>query len=348
MKNQHSLLRGLPGWIASLLMIFFSTYWTYWGANEMYHEGWWGAWYHPLPYLIPIAATLLPTLAAMRWPLPGGITIVGAGVFTFFFFRGDVSWIGLAIALVGVAFIFDGIQKRRSPEVEKSRPAAWWKRDWLYRLAFGLPLLVFGIVSANMLPVVLTRVDDGDRSARLIEGNGVDLIWAPEGPGWNWEQPYGGYPSWQALALYGLDPLGMEDKPGYGRQSDDTAVYATAEDMETYGLCAYLSEDGSTLMDEPQNIWRLPTTDELVRSLVRHGENAGCAWQGEFRTQTECAVTPDKESPLWSTEVPVIYYLSADSYSENLAYFVAYNGSVNATSKLGGNPRHGYRCVREP
>jgi hypothetical protein len=346
--KKHSQLRSLPGWIASLLMIFFSTYWTYWGANEMYHEGWWGAWYHPLPYLIPIAATLLPTLAAMRWPLAGGITIVGAGVFTFFFFSGDVSWIGLAIALVGVAFIFDGILKRRSPAAAQVPPIPWWKRNWLYRLAFGLPLLVFILVSANMLPVVLTRVDDGDRSARLIEGNGVDLIWAPEGPGWNWEQPYGGYPSWQALALYGLAPIGMQDKPGYGRQADGTVVFAGEAEMNEYGLCAYLSADGTTLMDEPQNIWRLPNTDELVRSLVRHGENAGCTWQGEFRTQAACAATPDKESPLWSTDVPVIYYLSAESYSDNLAYFVAYNGSVNATYKLGGNPRHGYRCVREP
>ncbi len=348
MNFKTKILPRLPGWGASILMIFFSTYWTFWGANEMYHEGWWGAWYHPLPYLIPIAATLLPTLAAMRWPLAGGITIVAAGIFTFFFFSGDVSYIGLAIALVGAAFIVDGILKRRSPPVKADIPASWWKRNWLYRLAFGLPLMVFLAVSANMLPVVLTRVDDGDRSARLIEGNGVELIWAPQGPGWNWEQPYGGYPSWQALALYGFAPIGMEDKPGYGRQEDGSVVFAGEAEMNEYGLCAYLNADGTTLMDEPQYIWRLPTTDELVRSLVRHGENAGCAWQGEFRTQAECTLTPDKESPLWATDVPVIYYLSADAYGENLAYYVAYNGSVNATYKLGGNPRHGYRCVREP
>jgi hypothetical protein len=57
---------------------------------------------------------------------------------------------------------------------------------------------------------------------------------------------------------------------------------------------------------------------------------------------------PDKESPLWSTAQSVIYYWTADSYGEKLGYFVAYNGSVNAAYKSGGNPRHGYRCVREP
>ncbi len=51
--------------------------------------------------------------------------------------------------------------------------------------------------------------------------------------------------------------------------------------MEATGLCRYLSEDGLTLMAEPQGIWRMPTTDEIVRSLARHGQNAGCAWDGE-------------------------------------------------------------------
>ena len=198
-----------------------------------------------------------------------------------------------------------------------------------------------------MLPIVLTRVDDGDRSARLIEGNGVTLVWAPEGPGWNYRQPWGGYPSWQSVALYGVRPVGLDDKPGYGRQGDEI-VFATAENMAATNLCRYLSADGTTLMDEPQDVWRMPTTDELVRSLVRHGESAGCEWNGEIREQGECEVLPDKESPLWATDYPTIYYWSADSYNESRGYFVAYNGMVNATRKTGGNPRHSYRCVREP
>jgi hypothetical protein len=28
-------------------------------------------------------------------------------------------------------------------------------------------------------------------------------------------------------------------------------------------------------MEEEQNIWRLPTAEEAVRSLMLHGENAG-------------------------------------------------------------------------
>ena len=92
----------------------------------------------------------------------------------------------------------------------------------------------------------------------------------------------------------------------------------------------------------------MPTTDELVRSLVRHGENAGCAWQGEFRTRARCRTEPDKESPLWATDHPAIYYWTAESYSESQGYFVAFNGTINAAFKRGGNPRHSYRCVRDP
>ena len=92
----------------------------------------------------------------------------------------------------------------------------------------------------------------------------------------------------------------------------------------------------------------MPTTDELVRSLGRHGENAGCAWQGEYRIQVECDTRPDKESPLWSTEVPVIYYWTVDEHDERRGYYVSFDGVVNASYKSGGNPRHGYRCVREP
>jgi hypothetical protein len=297
---------------------------------------------------------LLPSLLAFRWPLVGGILIVAIGVFAFFFFGNDVAVIGALIALVGLAFVVDWWVKRRSTPEEPfaDRPAfpalRWWLSNWRYVLLIGAPVIVVVGVSVAMLPTVLTRVDDGDRSARLIEGNGVALVWAPEGPGWNWKQPWGGYPSWQEIALYGVPPIGMEDKEGYGRQPDGETVFATGDEMDQTHLCRYLSADGMTLLDEPQDVWRMPTTDEVVRSLGRHGENAGCAWRGEYRTQVACDIRPDKESPLWSTDVPVIYYWTADEHDERSGYFVAFNGSVNATFKRGGNPRHGYRCVKEP
>jgi hypothetical protein len=180
-----------------------------------------------------------------------------------------------------------------------------------YVLAVGIPLLAAVVISAYFAPLILARVDDGDRGARLIEGHGLTLVWAPQGPGWNWRQPWGGYPSWDHLALYGVPPVGFGDKPGYENR------YATAEDMETTGLCRYLSQDGTTLMAEPQDIWRMPTTDEIVRSLVRGGENAGCVWDGDSDSAT-CERQPNKDTLLWAPDEEPIYYWSADEYDERV------------------------------
>ncbi len=90
-------------------------------------------------------------------------------------------------------------------------------------------------------------MDDGNRGARLIEGNGITLIWAPAGPGWN-----ANYYSWNDIAYFGVPPAGFGTKPGYEDRD------ATIEDMNATGLCVYLSEDGLTVMDEPQYIWRMP------------------------------------------------------------------------------------------
>jgi hypothetical protein len=111
-------------------------------------------------------------------------------------------------------------------------------------------------------------------------------------------------------------------------------------------LCAYLNEDGLTLADEPQYIWRMPTTDELVRSLVIHNENAGCEWDGAS-PQANCDKLPDKETPLWAPDQEPIYYWTADEYDVRKAYYVSYHGWVRYQPKSWGNPRHGYRCVRE-
>jgi len=213
-------------------------------------------------------------------------------------------------------------------------------------LALVPPLLIFTGLSIYYLPIVLTRVDDGERGARLIEGNGVTLLWAPEGPGWNWRQDYGGFPSWSMIALYGLPPVGMGDKPGY--DDSQSGNFASAEEMAKYNLCLYLSEDGLTLEDEPQNIWRMPTVDDYARSFARHGKNAACVWSGEGYDKMECEILPDKETPLWAPDLDPIYYWAAEEYNERQAYFVSYNGWVNTENKGAGNPRHSYRCVREP
>lgn len=348
-----------PGWIAKTLLIIITSFWFFWSVGEMYHEGWWGTVFNKLIYLSIGTAFLVLTLVAIKWPRVGGwLIIVIGGAFTFFFLNISVVdgklEIGRDLAgfLVSGPLIFLGIfllieGRNRKQRIEKGwKPSPiWWRRNFWYLFAIIPQVLILIVMSAINLPVVLTRIDDGDRGARLIEGRDVTLIWAPEGPGWNWRQDFGGFPSWNRIALYGLPPVGMGDKPGYGW---DVGVLATTEDMSKYNLCLYLSEDGLTLETEPQNIWRMPTIDDYARSFARHGENAGCAWAGESSDKMDCDILPDKETPLWAPDLDPIYYWVAEEFDERNAYYVSFNGWVNSTRKTAGNPRHSHRCVRDP
>jgi hypothetical protein len=77
-----------------------------------------------------------------------------------------------------------------------------------------------------------------------------------------------------------------------------------------------------------------------------HGQNAGCSWDGESST-LDCTLTPDKETPLWAPDESPVYYWVYDEFDEENAYYVSYNGYVSNQPKDWGNPRHGYRCVKD-
>jgi hypothetical protein len=129
--------------------------------------------------------------------------------------------------------------------------------------------------------------------------------------------------------------------------------HATESDMQATGLCQYLCADGTALMPEPQNVWRMPTTDEVVCSLVRRGDSAGCKWDGES-TRAECQRQPNKDTPLWAPDEAPIYYWTGDGYDEDEAWYVPYTGGglyggmIDHQPKHWGNARHGFRCVKAP
>lgn len=358
---------ALPGIVATGLIAAIAWLWVFWSLGEMFYEGWGTPLPGPLLYLIPGAVTLGLALAALRWPRVGGLFLVLVGGLFGFWWVGNSLRAGIdfgdlivrfllsgGIALVGLLFLLEARHRRRRAEAGWTPPEAWWRRN----LRFLFLLVPAGLILVGYLaywaPILATRVDDGDRGARLVEGNGVTLVWAPEGPGWNWRQDFGGFPSWEALAWYGRDPVGMK----HGRERDSLRAAgtlpenATGEDMRRTGLCRYLSADGLRLEAEPPGIWRMPTADELVRSLTRHGENAGCTLDPRFPeveyTRASCDVTPDKETPLWAPDLEPIYEWVADEHGAREAFYVNYQGAVRAQPKRWGNPRHGYRCVRDP
>ncbi len=173
-------------------------------------------------------------------------------------------------------------------------------------MAVGLPLLTLIISGVEPVLRVTQRFDDNNLQARLVQGNGVNLIWAPEGPGW---------------------------------------PRAGANWHESQQVCRYLSEDGLATANEAQLIWRLPTVDEAVRSMACHGQNSAGVWDAEI-ARASYKTTPDKESPLWNIHSQVIYWWTATELDEEDAYMVVYDGKVWSRAKQFGPAYLGFRCVK--
>lgn len=186
----------------------------------------------------------------------------------------------------------------------------WFGRPQPRRTALlvvlGVPLLTLLISGIESALRVSQRVDDGDHGIRFVQGNSVALYWAPEGPGW------------PAVGGDWFD----------GREA-----------------CRFLREDGLSLSAEPQEIWRLPTVDEAVRSMARHGQNSAGEWDA-VSENASYELTPDKESPLWKVHSQVIYWWTATEIDDDRAYMIAYDGTVWSRSKDLGTDNMGFRCVK--
>ncbi len=182
-------------------------------------------------------------------------------------------------------------------------------RKWAYLSIIVIPLVIVLGISVSEGIKVSQRVDDGNYGTVVVEGNGVSLVWAPRGPGW----PDEGV-SWE----------------------------------EASEICKHLSGDGTTIMEEEQNIWRLPAVDEAVRSMMLHGENAGGIWYAE-EGKAVYDITPDKESPLWDVHSKVIYYWTSETYAgdESRAYIVVYHGGVYNKLKTDSQDYLSFRAVKD-
>ncbi len=178
-----------------------------------------------------------------------------------------------------------------------------------FRLLPIIPLVIILAISVPQGIKVSNRVNDGDFGARTVAGNDVTLTWAPRGPGW----------------------------------PDKGTDWAEAQ-----RICRFLSEDGTEVMETAQNIWRLPTVEEAVRSMMLHGNNAGGTWSQDTQ-KAAYRKTPDKETPLWDVHSKVIYYWTADTdvANEKRAYIIVYHGGVFTRVKTEGQAYLSFRAVRD-
>jgi hypothetical protein len=292
--------RRILGWTAVVLSTMLSCFWAFWGIIENFHEGWYyrELWRNLglmavqyLPWMfIPMVAGLLGL-----WRPAIGVAMhlaLAAGVFWLFELREVGGYlIGVPVILLGGLYGYG-----RPVPIKRAR-----------RMLIGLPLLTALASGAYPGWRVLTRPDIVDTSMRRIQGNGVNLIWAPAGPGW--------------------------DENGFSW-------------FEARRRCEYLAEDGSTEAATPQRVWRLPTVDETVRTMNWRGQNAGGTWTGGAG-RASFRVMPDKEAPLWHPYSQVIYWWTADEVDGDRAYRVAYNGYVTRMNKTVGAGYLACRCVKE-
>lgn len=288
------------GWIAVGLSTVLVCFWAFWGIIENFHEGWYHAYWLPnvglmlAQYLSPMLLFMGVTLVSIFWPRLGAGSHIVLALFAAWFFDAfsNAATFLLILPLVGLGALY-----------WNGRPQP---RRFAVLLAVGLPaltLIIFGISPAIR---VSQRIDDGNLAARIVEGNGVTLVWAPSGPGW----------------------------PSTGTSWTDAQR-----------ICRMLSEDGHSLSETQPAIWRLPTVDEAVRSMARHGANSGGVWHAATG-EPVYTMTPDKESPLWQVHSQVIYWWTATEVDAEHAYMIAYDGKVWPRPKDFGPDYLGFRCVK--
>jgi hypothetical protein len=290
----------IAGWSAVAISTLITCFWAFWGIIENFHEGWYyESWLSNVglmlaQYLSPMLIFMAISLVSIFFPhLGGGLHILFAMFAVWFFQAFTNPALFLLIApLAGLSALY------------------WYGRPEPRRiaalLAVGLPILTLVISGIEPIIRVAGRVNDGNLQARLVHGNGVNLVWAPEGPGW----PRSGT-NW----------------------------------YEAQRVCQYLSDDGLSLASFPQHVWRLPTVDEAVGSMARHGQNSAGVWDAEL-AQATYETIPDKESPLWNVHSQVIYWWTATIVDGDHAYIIVYDGRVWSRSKQHGPDYLGFRCVK--
>ncbi len=294
--------RQIIGWVAVGLSTLITCFWAFWGIIENFHEGW----YSPsllanlglmfVQYLSPMIIFMSLTLISIFRPRFGAIlhfvfALLAARFFEVFS-NPTLFLLIMPLAVIGFLYWF-------------GRPHP---RTFAVYFAIGLPLLTLIIFGFEPVLRVSQRIDQGDLQAQTVPGNGVNLVWAPEGPGW----------------------------PSRG-----------ANWFEAQEICQTLSVDGLTALSTPQNIWRLPTADEAVRSMARHGQNSGGVWH-EASAETVYDMKPDKEPPLWNRYSLVIYWWTATEVDDDRAYIIVYDGRVWPRSKDRNQDNLGFRCVKRP
>jgi uncharacterized Ntn-hydrolase superfamily protein len=288
------------GWTAVALSTLVASFWAWWGVTENFHEGWYYASFVQnvgwmvVRYMSPMIVFLFLGILSIGWPQIGGGLHILAGIMIPLLFSRNLT----AILIMVIPLLVLGVLYYRS-----SPPPALQALTVL----LVVPILLSMVLAIEPVIRIMGRVNDGYHGARVIQGNGVKLVWAPRGPGW---------PDW------------------------------ATDWEEAKHICLYLKADGISLSDSPQNIWRLPTVNEAVRSMERHMVNCSGVWDS-VAAKAFYDRMPDKESPLWEIHSPVVYWWTSTEVDSKYVYKIATNGLVSKANKRTRERGLSFRAVRE-
>jgi hypothetical protein len=168
-------LKIIIGWITAIISFLIVGFWSYWGINEAFHEGW----YHTsllqnlsltfIQYLSIPVVFLTVLLIAMNYKKIGSGIFIALGIFALFFFNSNAGrfLILIPLLLFALGFYFGEFKYRRIITL------SFITIFILITLSFGIPQLIR----------VENRFNDNNFGSRTIEGNGVTLSWASQGIG---------------------------------------------------------------------------------------------------------------------------------------------------------------------
>jgi hypothetical protein len=311
---------AILGWSAVGISTIITCLWAFWGTFEAFHEGWYFSsltenLFCTAQYLTLMMIFLALSVIPLRWPKVGAALYqaFSIGFFVWICMTRRVLTLGAVLGMLPITLppLFVGILFWTGRPSPVSRA---------YKISIFLPVIVATVCAIEPVTRIAGRIDGGDRDMKIIEGNGVKLIWAPEGPGW--PNP---------------DPHDRVWKTGWRGSTWE----------EAKRTCRYLTADGKSIADTPQDIWRLPTAEEVVRSMVRHGKNCTGVWN-PVSARASYTIKPDKESPLWNPYSVIIYWWTSSERNSGRAYYVDFNGNVYPRDKKSNMGSQAFRAVRDP
>ncbi len=287
------------------LIGFYCVLWSFWGIVENFHEGW-----YEKSLWLNIKIMLIQYLS-----IP--FTLILISVISIYYRKtGAILFILLGIFSLSYILFLGNIQFNIKRAVVWSivlSPIIFYgiflifneikRKKIAFYLWVLLPLLLMILIGGKRYTDVKNRFNDKNFGERIVHGNGIILIWAKRGPGF----PTKGTNWYRANYV-----------------------------------CSHLSLEGDKILNKKVNYWRLPTREEIVRSLTKNNKNCGGTL---INGKVFYKKVPDKETPLWDPYSIVIYYWTSERKGDK-AYLVAYNGRILLRSAKNGADYHGYRCVR--